>query len=277
MELKIDSRKSPVVIRTDCQELIDFLQNDSFPKRYIPEFHLDDCATEKGLVMVSEKSDEFKLDLDYPSRVIYHGSNIQIDTVVLLGYIMERIRQEKGVYSLHSSAVSKNRKGVVFIGDKMAGKTTLSLYCASNGFAFISDEKTLIDPKNGLIVGGNKIIAPNEFLTNQTDLDTTKSMNCASEANLNLIVYPRLYENPVPQLQQWSQQKVNMYFYAKFGEYICGHSVRLNNLQAPVESLDTLVLALQRIKDVEALTQSVPAYTIKGNKEAIFHAVNGLL
>lgn len=75
---------------------------------------------------------------------------------VLMSQIVNVITSEKyaglGIIPIHAGAVSKDDKAILFIGEKRAGKTTLSLSMAKYGYKYFTDDITLID------IASNKIL-----------------------------------------------------------------------------------------------------------------------
>lgn len=59
----------------------------------------------------------------------------------VLYYLSEVIRQERGMYTLHAAAVSREGKAVLILGDKTSGKTLLSYeLCSKYGFKLIGND-----------------------------------------------------------------------------------------------------------------------------------------
>ena len=63
----------------------------------------------------------------------------------LLGPVMAILLFMRGYLVLHGSAVSKHGKGVVFLGDKEAGKSTTAAAMLAGGWALLSDDVVALD------------------------------------------------------------------------------------------------------------------------------------
>jgi hypothetical protein len=80
------------------------------------------------------------------------NNNIPKNTVrhLFINQIIPLYLASKGYFVIHSSAVSINGKGVVFLGKSRAGKSTLASIFCKNGYELITDDFLLIKYKNGL-------------------------------------------------------------------------------------------------------------------------------
>jgi len=83
---------------------------------------------------------------------------------VLMSQIVNVITCEKyaslGILPIHAGAVSKDDKAILFIGEKRAGKTTLSLSMAKYGFKYFTDDITLIDTVSNKVLPFYRGITP---------------------------------------------------------------------------------------------------------------------
>ncbi len=75
---------------------------------------------------------------------------IDEDTVrlPLLGAAMAVLLQQRGLFSLHASAVAIDGRAAIFIGDKGQGKSTMSAMLYARGHEIISDDIAVIDALN---------------------------------------------------------------------------------------------------------------------------------
>lgn len=81
---------------------------------YISNFHAD-CDTNRNLT------------------IQYFTSNL-----------FNRLLELKGYHGIHSSCVEKNEHGIIFIGNRLAGKTTCMLNLLSNGFNLVNNDTAAI-------------------------------------------------------------------------------------------------------------------------------------
>lgn len=87
---------------------------------------------------------------DVGTILISNGNEIVVDTfpgvemerlrLFLLGAAIGVILHQRGLTTLHASAVSKNGKAVVFMGDKGRGKSTMAAYMCEQGYQLLSDD-----------------------------------------------------------------------------------------------------------------------------------------
>lgn len=56
--------------------------------------------------------------------------------------------EDKGSFIVHSSAISIGKTGILFVGDKGAGKTTMALNGVKSGAKFLSNDRTVISVQN---------------------------------------------------------------------------------------------------------------------------------
>lgn len=74
--------------------------------------------------------------------------------------LAERARQEKfGLLTAHAAAVSKDGKGILILGDKGSGKTSLMLaLCLTQGYKMIGNDSVILGTGELSIVSGNRQI-----------------------------------------------------------------------------------------------------------------------
>jgi hypothetical protein len=73
--------------------------------------------------------------------------------VVLLGTVFAALLQMRGQLVLHASAVAVDGRGVVFLGAKGAGKSTLAAACLRAGHGFLTDDVLAISAGGKLVPG----------------------------------------------------------------------------------------------------------------------------
>jgi hypothetical protein len=67
----------------------------------------------------------------------------------ILDYLL---KERVGLRLIHAASVTHNKSGLLFLAPSKGGKTTLSLACAIAGMKFLSDDLSLVDLKNGLLL-----------------------------------------------------------------------------------------------------------------------------
>ena len=65
----------------------------------------------------------------------------------LLTEVITRLLIDHGFAAYHASSISLNGKAIVFMGESMSGKTTLSLKLASKGYCYLGDDRVFIKNK----------------------------------------------------------------------------------------------------------------------------------
>lgn len=114
------------------------------------------------------ESDETGLVYDDQSRRAYllgrAGDFIDGQAVAWAGYwLMEQQRQEKSFFTMHSSALTINGKGILLLGQSGAGKTSLMIdLCKKYPSTVVSNDLTVVkhntDSQKLLLVDGTKEI-----------------------------------------------------------------------------------------------------------------------
>lgn len=97
-----------------------------------------------------ENSEEVSLGFDSPSGFLIRGPLVDPDFQQRIPHLVyattEKVRQEElGIVTVHAVAVSKGNEGLLIVGDKGAGKTSLLLaLCLEYGFRVIGNDLVLI-------------------------------------------------------------------------------------------------------------------------------------
>lgn len=113
-----------------------------------------------GRIIVSGQIGETLNDLVMvtpPNQVYIFGSNMNNvmkmskNTIRLCITLLLR---KKGWALIHASGVVKNEKGIIFVGNKGAGKTTSMLQALmDNDTSFLGNDRLMIHPKRNLVLG----------------------------------------------------------------------------------------------------------------------------
>ena len=87
---------------------------------------------------------------DVGTILIRNGTEIVVDTfpevemerlrLFLLGAAIGVILHQRGMTTLHASAVSKDGRAVLFMGDKGRGKSTMAAFMCEQGYQLLSDD-----------------------------------------------------------------------------------------------------------------------------------------
>jgi hypothetical protein len=97
---------------------------------------------------------------------LVEGGNPALAGVVLLGTVFAALLQMRGQLVLHASAVAVGGRGVVFLGAKGAGKSSLAAACLRAGHGFLTDDVLPVGAGGELVPGFPqiKLVTPLEGL-----------------------------------------------------------------------------------------------------------------
>lgn len=277
---KINSYKTGIELVSKNKRLIEKILSSEFIRTYVPCYDYVSPEVDAKLEIGSSKN---KIKIDFPLAEYCSKKIDVIDIIVIAEYLLERARQEKGVYCLSSSAAEKNGKGVlIFGGTTNLGKTSVATTLAERyNFSFLSDEKTLLDLGNYLIVGGVSHLKlrkkeQKEKYSNIEVIEPNTIFKTSREASLNLIIHPYI-DNGQKYMEKWDATMADWHFFEELSRKIRGVSKRICNKTIPLPSLDTDKIALRRSKLCKKLAREIPFYAIRGTPEQICEEVNKLL
>lgn len=284
---------SSKILLSGPSDLVDKIISSSFVYHYIPAFSLTSKVKIRQEYTLELNNKNAKLSFQKQGKKFYLEGNLKKylsleDVITVLEYCLEYIRQEKGIYCVHGSAVAKQGKSILFIGAASGlGKTTLALnLCQQEGFDFIGDEKILVDLNNQLVGGSTFIIYNKKFLTksikinlNLKKIDYNSQIKLAkTPLRLSLIVQPMIFNSAVKlEIERWNNLKANFHFYEEITRKIRGTSRRINNFRYPLPSIDNEIIALKRASFANEIAQKVPFYQLRGNTSKIMGKISELL
>ena len=189
-ELTLRSYNASVKIKGDADGLLRELSdpdNRKVAEKMIPSVSLvtGHCANPNSEILIRH-GEKFYVRESYPCYEVV-GRNINyIDILALTEHMLERGRQEEGVYNLHSSAVGLENKCVVVNGVSKSGKTLVSLKLLEDcGMKFLANERSLIHLRDSLLVGGCRTLDLSPY--HQQNFSNLKGK---SELTLDKIVLP---------------------------------------------------------------------------------------
>jgi hypothetical protein len=190
MPLKISSKGCVAEIDAPTEVLERILSSDRL-YNFIP-LAKEAGEEEKTEVFVHAEVGKFECRVSYPFAEYMNDSLNPNDLAVLAGHLLERARQERGVYCLHSNAVDILGDGVVMFGPPHSGKTVLSLLLARAGKGrVISNECTLVADA-GRIEGELKRIRLNPFVSKYIGGEEADGLVGHGNPKLRMFVHPLL-------------------------------------------------------------------------------------
>ena len=290
--LVIESYNSAVEVKSEKDYIIEELrkpENRKILERMIPSVNVKESSASEVLPSISiTEGDKFEVKEGYPNSEVKGKNLYYTDIASLAEYMLERERQEKGIYNLHSSTVGLEGRCIVINGASKSGKTLLSLNAAEYyGLKFLTNERALIDLKSSSLVGGCKSLDLSEYhrksferLSKQRDLEL---MEVSSSYPIAAIIQPVIDSGTdsfattliAPREAEWS-------LYPEFTCRIRGDNKRLfgdsrEYLTYPLDSFDTKELARQRMGDLRTFLDKIPVYFIRGSLNDICSFIKGKL
>ena len=255
------------------------LSEDSivFVRKYIPNGKILQCCGDGSDVsLVISKSNKQSVVEDYPSFQVQGPEIDSKDVLALSEYLMERARQEKRVYNLHSSTVNRDDSCVIIHGASRSGKTAIALYGMLSGdIEFLTNERTLIDLKRKRVVGGCRLLDVQKYHHEMfPQIGSIGALNLGDfpdrEFEVRAIVYPSI-DTGLKQLiiEERDMASAEWLLYPEFTSRIRGVNRRMFNLTYPLDSLDTKDLSRRRLADLDTFLVDVPFYFVRGEVEDI--------
>jgi|SRR5581483_10995682 len=254
--------------------------------RFIPNFMEEGqiIATLQVINSLGPKEIEFGLSKSFISGTYGKDFN-STDIIVLAEYILERHRQERGIYTIHSSSIYKGNNGILLLANLTgAGKTSAALYFTNKlGFFLYSDEKTLVSAQKKLLVGQTQKI----YLEDKTvealanigvESEREISIPKAREKNLSGIVIPLVTDHlATPVVKKYAQDQLKWLLYEEFSKDIRLVNGMIFNMSMPLMPLDTRELAQERLNRSIELSEIIPCYFIQGSLSQIGELVEELI
>lgn len=256
--------------------------SNSFIGKYIPNLKIaDQCSSFEAEISFQNKDTFFEFN-SYPQVLVGSKQLSDRDAISLIELVLERARQEKGIYCIHSATVIYKGKSVIFWGGASGmGKTRLARTFVDKGAQFYSDEKTLIDLNSNEIVGG----IPFQYLE-KTYWKKTQNLNNAEDPYLSVdttglesvhpigcFIYGFGLDNAATSTDKWSPEKFEWHLYEELGRKIRAISRRVVDGGVSVPSIDSQKNGDQRIKLVKELTKNIDCYSIQGTPDTVINEV----
>ncbi|MFA5828416.1 MAG: hypothetical protein WC841_03630 [Candidatus Shapirobacteria bacterium] len=266
----------------DNGDLRERVLGNSFIQKYIPGLKILTGEAADAAIHFVDKDIFFQFD-SYPKIIIGARDLSEKDIISLVELALERARQERCVYCIHSAAaVFKNRVVVFWGGASGMGKTRLAQELTKQGGDFYSDEKTLIDLNTMEAMGGiafqflDKAYWREKRTSINSDSYYKVECNFATPLPLGLFVYGFAIDGAIESAEKWTAEKFEWHLYEELGRKIRAISRRVKNGSVSVPSLDTQKNADRRIQYVRRLTTNIPCYSIQGSDESIIKYIKKL-
>ena len=149
-------------IYSESGRVIELLKGNFIP--FVPEWRIEKRENKKlpCLECVFANNQEIKIDENnnfFISGLFEEFS--QAHTIpYFIHYILESERAKKGKATIHATAVSKNKKGILILGKQGSGKTSITLeLCRKHGYSLIGNDLVLTGLQDdiGYLYRGTKI------------------------------------------------------------------------------------------------------------------------
>lgn len=269
----IDSAGVRVSVTSPNLELIQALKKSEFLVRYVPSYRILDKSIHVSANIVLRIGRPF-FHLKYPKADYVNILYEEKDIVSLIEYLLERARQEVNIYCLHSSSVIVGGKNIIFWGGASGmGKTRLALALSERfGAQLYSDEKTLLNLKQNITVGGvTTIYLSKPYLQKKFEgVNFHQFFQPERSFPVGLFVYPNVEKNSNSvHIERWDTNKFGWHLYEELSRKIRGTSRRIFHNTLPVLSIDSLPIAKRRSAEVEAYIQKIPCYYMRGSEKLI--------
>lgn len=195
------------------------------------------------------------------------------DVIVVAEYMLERQRQEDGIYTIHSSCVCKNGQAILLIGNLTGcGKTSTAIYLAQKfGYSVFSDEKTLIDLENMTVVGQIKkiFVEPKTFAALPESFRKTvrkeESIRKLPPQKIAFMVTPIVAQKTTKtSINKYSSDQLRWTLYEEVSKDIRLINGAIFNFSFPLNSLDSFKIAKRRLVAANKASSLLKCYLVQG-------------
>lgn len=259
-----------IAVETNCNELLDYLTHNDFPKTTIADFSTSSDMPELVFEYKDRSVQRFTANLEGEDKRIYISGRYYHDVlpaqlVFILLAAFERLHSEMGNYSLEAGSVSKEGQGLLAIGQTYAGKTSIVQKFCQNGYEYVADERTLLS-ENGELIAGNKIMSirgdDGKERISPTDFDYKMS---TVPSMLKKLAYIGIH--PASSIRKLDPQRARWMLYRDFSHEIRTVGYSLNFI--PIESFDSPPIAIKRLRFIDRLVNEHDIYEIRGESDFI--------
>ena len=162
-EIYLESSKTGIIYITDLPIYEYIIKNKDFLE--FPELFVSKQVDflNNDYILRYNNSDDKNLIINNNEMIIaYPIDEINCDSIIYPGYILiEKKRLNTKEVTCHSACISKDGRGILFIGRSGSGKTTLMLdMCINKGYSLIANDSTILKLKDDKLYanGGTKFI-----------------------------------------------------------------------------------------------------------------------
>ena len=173
----------------------------------------------------------------------YKEANLEDIKLYLLGSCLGIVLIENNKLPIHGGSININNKGVIFMGDKGAGKSTLTSALRLKGYKLIADDISVIEKEN-------KYKIMNGYPRQKLCEDTVKKLGYKKEDFKSLIVDNKL-KYVIPAEDKFNEEctTLNIIYYLSVGDV---NEVKVTEMRGK-EKLDKLIENIYRIEVLRAI------------------------
>lgn len=249
------------------------LMSDAFWSEFIPDYSSVNCDQLETTWAIIESD---TCSYDFTKKQIFVSSKHTKSVIVLIEALLERLRQQKQLYTFHGVVVSKinTNTAVGFIGNLSGiGKTTLGSYASENGWGWHADEKFTVS--EGEIVGCTSgLLSDSKTQLASKGLKPTPSNK---KLQLKVLCTPMVTTESTLTKFNLSYQKKLWIYNDELTRNIRLINGNLDGFSSPLPSLDSNDLAIIRYKNIEKLAANTDLYFMRGKPKLILDELNEVL
>ena len=258
----------------DIESLWNEITDNPLLLRFIPNLTLGGTA-DATLKVIGNSTKQASLAPHAFIRGTYKNDFSSTDVIVMAEYALERKRQEKNIYTLHSSSVSKGDKALLLIANLTgSGKTSTMLYLNNfHGYKIYSDEKVQIDGLKNLVGQVKKVFIEDKTRSlleqNQISLGKEITIEDIGHKKLSLIVIPQINSAETVEIVQYGKGQSKWLIYEELSKDIRLVNGLVHNFTYPLMSQDTFELAQSRERLADSLAENIPVFLVKGSLKKV--------
>lgn len=243
------------------------LIKEPFWNEFVPSFKNSKVSHPKLTWLVKEA---ISFDYSIKNHTIETPIAMIKRLVVVIEASFEKARQNKSIFTLHGSAISKNNQSVVFIGNVSGtGKTSMASYAANYGWKWIADDKFSIC--RGAVIGGTNSLLSDTKTRDAASQNTPVPID--KEYRIALICQPIVTNEIALTKHIMSREKAQWVLYDEVTRDIRQVNGIVHDQLPVLDSMDNEKLARQRIKAVDSLARSIPVFFLRGPKQLILNEI----
>ena len=249
----------------------------NFTRVYIPGVSFDeDLEQSSPTLVVGVGTTAFSLAKGGWKLVLGKNANIE-SLIVVLGYCLEYCRQLHGQFMMHGTAALTSRGAVLFIGGASGiGKTSSAIELAKlEGTHILADDRVVVSSTGDVVSFNSQLHFNKQILETRYTVTDILMANEKLTTPVYRIVQPVTYPDSSLDVIEdpWDSNKSKFHLYEELSRSIRGVSKTITD-DYPLISLDTVVLANERMLLAALLSTGCTVSTLYGSPETIANFVS---